>query len=112
MRAIGYDPYSDPERCWENGIELIDELSEFLRLPDYLIITAPLTQETKDMITASEIELMRNGVYIVNISRAALIDEEAIIKALREGKVSGYGTDVFLNEPPTPENSPVFRGVP
>ncbi len=109
MRVVGYDPYSDPERCWEDGIELIKDLSEFLKLPDYLIITAPLDEETRGMITASEIELMKDGVYVVNVSRAALIDEEAMIKALREGKVSGYGTDVFLNEPPTPENSPVFR---
>lgn len=109
MKVYGYDPYVDRLRVAEDGAELIDDLQELLRISDFLIITAPLTKETRGMIGKEEVNAMKEGIYIVNISRGAIVKEEEIVNGLKEGRIAGYAADVLTYEPPTPDNSPIYR---
>ena len=108
MNVIGYDPYVDKEKALEYGAVLLDDLDELLRRSDFIAIAASLTEETKGMIGKREVSIMKDGVYIVNISRGAIVDEYAIIEGLKSGKIAGYATDVLTVEPPTVEKSPLY----
>ena len=81
---------------------------DLLRESDIITIHVPLTSETYHMISDREFELMRDGVYIVNMGRGAVIDERALIKYLESGKVAGAALDVFEVEP-LPKDSPLTK---
>lgn len=76
------------------------EKEELLRGSDYITIHVPLTEQTKGMIGEREFEIMKDGVYIVNVARGGVVDERALLKALNSGKVRGAALDVFEKEPP------------
>ena len=78
---------------------LPEQLHELLRLSDYVVISVPLTQETEKMIGEAQLRIMRNNAYLVNIARGHVIDEQALIQALREGWIAGAGLDVTEEEP-------------
>lgn len=78
-------------------------LDELLTRSDFISIHIPLVDETYHLIGKREIGLMRPSAYIINTSRGAVIDEEALISALKEGKIKGAGLDVYENEPAIPE---------
>lgn len=82
-------------------------LREELGEADFIVNTLPLTPETRHMLGRREIELVKPGAYIVNIGRGATIDEQAMIDALRSGRLGGAGLDVFETEP-LPEDSPLW----
>ncbi|MEM3693361.1 MAG: phosphoglycerate dehydrogenase [Candidatus Bathyarchaeia archaeon] len=103
MRILGYDPYVNPERMRELGVEPSD-LDTLLRESDVVTIHTPLTEETRGLIGAREIGLMKDGSYLINTARGAIVDEKALYEALRTGKLAGAGLDVLTVEPPTPEN--------
>jgi len=86
----------------------LEDLDYLLRESDYLIITVPLTRETHHMIGEEELKLMKPSAYIINVSRGAVIDNTSLIKALREGWISGAGLDVFEEEPLS-ENSDFWK---
>lgn len=86
MKTIGYDPYIPLERGQQLGVDLVD-LDTLLRESDYITLHTPLTEETKGMIGAKEIEKMKDGVRIVNASRGAVIDIDALAEALKTGKL-------------------------
>ena len=96
MKTIGYDPYIPLERGQQLGVDLVN-LDTLLRESDYITLHTPLTEETKGMIGAKEIEKMKDGVRIVNASRGAVIDIDALAEALKTGKVAGAGIDVWTN---------------
>jgi len=85
------------------GIKYMD-FKELLSKSDIILIHLPLTEETYHIISRKEFELMRNGVYIVNMGRGALIDEAELIKQIEAGKVAGAALDVFEREPLPPES--------
>ena len=74
-------------------------LDKLLGKSDYLVITAPLTLSSKHMIGEKELRLMKSNAYIINVSRGAVIEEKALVKALKEGWIAGAGLDVFEKEP-------------
>ena len=80
---------------------------DIVRESDYLTVTLPGTQHTRKFIGAREIAAMRPGAYIVNIGRGEVIDESALIEALKAGKIGGAGLDVFEKEP-LPKESPIW----
>lgn len=82
-------------------------LEELLKEADYISLNCPLTPETKHLINKETIAKMKDGAAIINTGRGALIDEEALIEALRSGKISGAGLDVQETEPPA-EDSPLY----
>jgi phosphoglycerate dehydrogenase-like enzyme len=84
-----------------------EQLHELLRLSDYIVISVPLTQETEKLIGEAELHIMRRNAYLVNIARGRVIDEQALIIALREGWIAGAGLDV-TEEEPLPSDSPLY----
>jgi D-3-phosphoglycerate dehydrogenase / 2-oxoglutarate reductase len=79
-------------------------LSESLSRADYVSLHTPLTEETKNMIGAKELALMKKSAYLVNVARAAIVDKEALFTALSANKISGAAFDVFWEEEPSPSD--------
>jgi len=86
---------------------LSEQLHELLRLSDYVVISVPLTRETEKLIGEAELRIMRSNTYLVNIARGRVIDEQALVRALREGWIAGAGLDV-TEEEPLPSESPLY----
>lgn len=105
-RLIAYDPYIQPARAAQLGVRLVG-LEELLRESDFISIHLPKTPETVGLIGAKELQLVKPDVRIVNAARGGLIDEQALVDALEEGRVGGVGVDVFAKEPCT--DSPLFK---
>jgi len=100
MKVIAYDPYINST---EMDVRLVG-LEELLRESDFISIHAPLTAETKKVINAASISKMKDGAYLVNTSRGALVDEQALADAIKSGKLAGAGLDVLTREPPEKDN--------
>ena len=83
------------------------DLPALLPQADYLVITAPLTEETKARIGETELRAMKPAAVVVNVGRGGVIDEPALVRALREGWIGGAGLDVFAVEP-LPADSPLW----
>ncbi len=98
MTLLAYDPYLDAETIGHYGAQKT-ELEELLQRSDFISVHCPLTDETYHLLSAREFSLMKEGVFIVNTSRGPVIDESALVTALRTGKVWGAGLDVFEHEP-------------
>ncbi|MCH1983161.1 phosphoglycerate dehydrogenase [Ruminococcus sp. OA3] len=104
MEVYGYDPYISVEAAWNlsRTIKHIDNLETLYKECDYITIHVPLLEETRGMINAEAIEMMKDGVVILNFARDILVDEKALVEALENNKVKKYVTD-FAN--------PVVAGV-
>ena len=85
-----------------------DGLDEVLRAADYLVIILPLTEQTRGLIGARELGLMQPTAYLINVARGAIVQEAALIAALRAGRLRGAGLDVFEREP-LPQDSPLWE---
>jgi len=83
----------------ETEFILVKELGELLKESDIISLHVPLTEKTKDMLSHKEFAMMKDGVYIVNTARGAVINEDALLENLKSGKVAGAGLDVFWEEP-------------
>jgi D-2-hydroxyacid dehydrogenase (NADP+) len=92
------------------GIKIIplSQLTQLLTASDYVIITLPLTSESKNLIGEAELSLMKEGAYLINISRSEIIDEIALVKALCNGSIAGACLDAFSNEP-LPKNHIFYK---
>lgn len=75
------------------------DLRTLLRQSDFVVLSIPLTRETEGMIGAQELSAMKTSSILINVSRGGIVQEEALVKALREGKIGGAGLDVFKEEP-------------
>ncbi|HYX84019.1 MAG TPA: phosphoglycerate dehydrogenase [Gaiellales bacterium] len=100
MRVVVYDPFVSAERCRELQVTP-GSLENVLLQADFVTLHAPLTDETRHLLNADRIALMKPGVRIVNAARGDLIDLDALVAALRSGQVAGAGLDVFPEEPYT-----------
>jgi D-3-phosphoglycerate dehydrogenase len=99
MRVVAYDPYVARERYRELGAERLETPEDVFAAADFLTLHLPLTSETRGSIGADAFARMRDGVRIVNAARGELVDEAALLEALRSGKVAGAALDVFGVEP-------------
>ena len=108
MKVIGYDPFVSADRAARLGVETV-ELPALLARSDFITLHVSLTKDTRAMINADAIGKMKRGVRIINSARGGLIDEAALARALRKGRVAGAGLDVFEKEPPV--GSPLI-GLP
>jgi phosphoglycerate dehydrogenase-like enzyme len=95
---LAYDPYADPSVAARQGIRLAG-LDVVLGESQVLVITAALTEETRHLIDASRLSLMRPGAIVVNVARGPIVDEPALVAALASGRLAGAGLDVFETEP-------------
>ncbi|MDP6495059.1 MAG: phosphoglycerate dehydrogenase, partial [Dehalococcoidia bacterium] len=99
MRALGYDPFVSQEQANLLGIELAS-LARIFQESDFICLHTPLTESTRGLIGEKEIATMKPTVRILNIARGELVDEDALFKAVEEGRVAGAALDVFSKEPP------------
>lgn len=83
----------------EAGARFVDDVEAFLARSDVLLLAAPSTDETRNFLDRRRLAMARDGVVVVNIARGDLVDEEALLEALQNGKVRAAGLDVFRNEP-------------
>lgn len=95
MEVLGYDPYISVEAAWNlsRNIRHITSVDDIYKECDYITIHVPLLDSTKGMINAEAIEKMKDGVVILNYARDLLVDEKAMVDALKKGKVARYMTD-------------------
>ncbi len=98
MDVVAYDPYIDPTKATDLGIEYTTNFDDILSC-DVITIHTPKTQETIGMIGEKEIGKMKDGVVLINCARGGLYDEEALYKGLKSGKIRFAGIDVFVKEP-------------
>jgi phosphoglycerate dehydrogenase-like enzyme len=103
VKLLAYDPYIDPKVAEKINVKLVD-LDTLLKESDVVTIHATLTEETKHLIGEKELRSMKKTAFIINTARGAIIDEKALIKALKEGWIAGAALDVFEQEPPSPDN--------
>ncbi len=108
MKVIAYDPFLSPERAIDLGVEKV-ELEDLLARADIITLHTPLTDKTRNILSAEALSKARKGVLIVNCARGGLVDEVALRAALESGQVGGAGFDVFTSEPAT--DNPLF-GAP
>lgn len=105
MVVVAHDPYVSAEQARELGVELVG-LAELMARSDFVSLHAALTADTLGIIGAEVLAAAKPGIRIVNVARGGLIDEEALVEALRSGQVAGAALDVFDGEPI--ESSPLF----
>jgi len=98
LKVIGYDPYLPPKVAQDAGITLMN-LDEVIKQSDFVSVHAALTSETRHMISDREFGLMKPSAFIVNVARGPLIDEAALVRALKAKKIAGAGLDVHEKEP-------------
>ncbi len=98
MDVLTYDPYIPASKATDLGVEYTECFDDILSC-DIITIHTPKNQETIDMIGASEISKMRDGVVLINCARGGLYNEDALYEALKSGKVAFAGIDVFVKEP-------------
>ena len=108
MKVVAYDPFLTPERALELGVEKV-ELDQLLARADFITLHTPLTDQTRNILSAANLAKTKKGVRIVNCARGGLIDESALKAALDSGQVAGAALDVFVEEPA--KDNPLF-GAP
>ena len=106
MKVIAYDPFLSEERADKLGVEKV-EFEELLARSDFITFHVPLTDKTRNILSAEAITKLKPGVRIINCARGGLVDEAALAHALKEGRVAGAAFDVFAVEPAT--DSPLFN---
>ena len=106
MRVIAYDPFVSEDYAQRLKVTLVT-FDQLLREADYITLHVPLTTTTQNLLGAAELAKMKPGARIINCARGGLIDEKALLKAIRQGKIAGAAFDVFTKEPIT--DSPLFE---
>lgn len=84
-----------------------DQLGEMLQLADFVVLTLPLTKETRGLIGATEFEMMKPGAYLIQVSRGGIVDEKALLNALESKQIAGAAVDVVEQEP-LPHDHPLW----
>ena len=96
--VIGCDLYPDKAWCRKHGVEICD-FKEILAKADIITLHIPGNKNRTAVIGKKEIDLMKNGAYLINLARGGVVDEEALFNALNTNKLSGAAIDVFSREP-------------
>jgi D-3-phosphoglycerate dehydrogenase len=98
MKVVAYDPFLSAERAVEMGVEKV-ELEDLLARADFITLHTPLTDKTRNILSAEALAKTKRGVMIINCARGGLVDEAALRAALESGQVGGAAFDVFIAEP-------------
>jgi phosphoglycerate dehydrogenase-like enzyme len=107
MEFIAHDPFADHTLTSELGVDLVS-LDHVFRHADIISISCPLTPETRHLVNAERLALMKPTAYLINTARGPIVDQKALTAALKEGRIAGAGLDVLEEEPPDPED-PILR---
>jgi D-3-phosphoglycerate dehydrogenase len=103
MRVLATAPRTTAATMSDHGVEKV-ELDDLLRQSDFVSLHLPLAPETRHLIDARRLSLMKPAAYLINTARGAIVDEAALIAALRAGQIAGAGLDVLEREPPAPDS--------
>jgi phosphoglycerate dehydrogenase-like enzyme len=106
MTILAADPHVSSVAAADVGVELCS-LEELMNRSDFVVVACLLNNETRPLLNPTRLALMKPTAYLINVARGPIVDEEALIAALREEKIAGAGLDVFEREPPEPTN-PLF----
>ncbi|MES1158075.1 MAG: hydroxyacid dehydrogenase [Haliangium ochraceum] len=101
MRVVGYDPVLAEDAVLPAGIERVS-FADLVEKSDFLSLHTPLTAETKNLFDAAMLARMKRGACLVNAARGGIVNEEALLDALKSGHLAGAALDVFSKEPPDP----------
>jgi D-3-phosphoglycerate dehydrogenase len=107
MKFVAHDPFADPKLAAELGIELIG-MDELFARADILTVNCPLTDETRHVVNAKRLSLMKKTAYLINTARGPIVDQKALTEALTNRRIAGAGLDVFETEPTEP-NDPLLK---
>ncbi len=99
MKIVGFDPFLASAGATQMGIETVSDLDSMLPRVDFLTVHTPLTDETRDLLDARRLALLPKGARVLNCARGGIINEEALVEALRSGHLGGAALDVFVQEP-------------
>ena len=108
MNVYVYDPYVEKEKVKISGAIPVDNISENLPKMDAVTLHCPKNDETTDLFTKKEFDLMKKSSFIINCARGGILNEEDLYEALKNENISGAGLDVFDVEP-TPSSNPLFK---
>ena len=108
MNVYVYDPYVEKEKVKISGAIPVDNISENLPKMDAVTLHCPKNDETTDLFTKQEFDLMKKSSFIINCARGGILNEEDLYEALTSKKIAGAGLDVFDVEP-TPSSNPLFK---
>ena len=106
MKVIAYDPFLSEEKATQMGVEKV-ELEDLLKRADFITLHVPLTDQTRNILSAENLARTKKGVRIINCARGGLVDEAALAELLKSGHVAGAAFDVFSVEPAT--DNPLFN---
>jgi phosphoglycerate dehydrogenase-like enzyme len=107
MNFIAHDPYADKAIAAELGIELVG-MEDVFRRADVLTVNVPLSPQTRHLVNAERIALMKPTAYLINTARGPLVDQKALTAALQERRIAGAGLDVLEQEPPDADD-PILK---
>jgi len=107
MRFLAYDPYVDTKLAADLGVELV-ELDDVFRRSDVISVNCPLTPQTRNLVNAERIALMKPGAYLINTARGPIVDQRALTAALQGRRIAGAGLDVLSQEPPDADD-PILK---
>lgn len=107
MELIAYDPYVSAEHAARYDVQFMD-LPDLLRQADFITLHTPLTPDTRNLINDETLAMMKPTARLINCARGGLIDEQALLRALDEGRIAGAALDVFSQEPP-PADHPLLN---
>lgn len=100
MSVIGYDPFISKEDMQKDGIKKIEKLEDLMSKSDYISLHLPHIKSTHHIVNQEMLSKMKETAFLINCSRGGTVDEKALFKLLKDGKIAGAGIDVFENEPP------------
>lgn len=103
MEVVFYDPYVPDGKDKALGMRRVDALEDLLKQAHVISLHCPLTDETRAMVSASQIDQMKEGAFLVNTARGGVVDPCAVVAALESGQLAGAGIDVLEQEPPSEE---------
>jgi len=107
MRFIAHDPFADAKLAAELGIELV-ALEDVFRRADVVSVSCPLTPQTRHLVNAERLALMKPTAYLINTARGPIVDQKALTKVLAERRIAGAGLDVLEQEPPD-DDDPILK---
>ncbi|KAF9772733.1 hypothetical protein IL306_009545 [Fusarium sp. DS 682] len=114
-KIIAYDPFSDGKRwlsMFGESFSQTSTLHDLLKQSDVVTLHLPLTKGTENIISSAEFEVMKDGAILLNCARGGIVDENALLTALKNGKLFGAGLDAMVTEPPTVEAYPELLSLP
>lgn len=111
MKVVAFDPYLDANDISWKTVTRCAEIKELFQQVDVVSLHVPLTETTRHLVNAEAIDAMKNGAMVINAARGGVVDESALISALKDGKLGGAALDVFENEPLTKEGGDSFAGI-